>query len=152
MNSKQLKQLIKEQFNKALQERQKGAQKTDITLEGEPYKLVLDVNRNPTKKGIKVQFQPLEIEDTGEVGVDTDLTSTQQRDLQIKILRQLNDGLRKYDLEADIDPDVPYKNVIGYYIHLQYFDKIIRDALKGGSDGTPEEDTEQEEGGDEEKA
>ena len=86
MNSKQLKQLIKEQFNKALQERQKGAQKTDITLEGEPYKLVLDVNRNPTKKGIKVQFQPLEIEDTGEVGVDTDLTSTQQRDLQIKIL------------------------------------------------------------------
>lgn len=152
MNSNQLKQLIKEQFNKALQERQKGAQKTDITLEGEPYKLVLDVNRNPTKKGIKVQFQPLEIEDTGEVGVDTDLTSTQQRDLQIKILRQLNDGLRKYDLEADIDPDVPYKNVIGYYIHLQYFDKIIRDALKGGSDGTPEEDTEQEEGGDEEKA
>lgn len=152
MNSKQLKQLIKEQFNKALQERQKGAQKTDISLEGEPYKLVLDVNRNPTKKGIKVQFQPLEIEDTGEIGVDTDLTSTQQRDLQIKILRQLNDGLRKYDLEADIDPDVPYKNVIGYYIHLQYFDKIIRDALKGGSDGTPKEDTEQEEGGDEEKA
>ena len=152
MNSNQLKQLIKEQFNKALQERQKGAQKTDISLEGEPYKLVLDVNRNPTKKGIKVQFQPLEIEDTGEIGVDTGLSSTQQRDLQIKILRQLNDGLRKYDLEADIDPDVPYKNVIGYYIHLQYFDKIIRDALKGGSDGTPEEDTEQEEGGDEEKA
>jgi len=152
MNSKQLKQLIKEQFTKALLEKQKGAQKTDISLEGEPYKLVLDVNRNPTKKGIKVQFQPLEIEDTGEIGVDTDLTSTQQRDLQIKILRQLNDGLRKYDLEADIDPDVPYKNVIGYYIHLQYFDKIIRDALKGGSDGTPEEDTEQDKGGDEEEA
>lgn len=152
MNSKQLKQLIKEQLTKALLEKQKGAQKTDISLEGEPYKLVLDVNRNPTKKGIKVQFQPLEIEDTGEIGVDTDLTSTQQRDLQIKILRQLNDGLRKYDLEADIDPDVPYKNVIGYYIHLQYFDKIIRDALKGGSDGTPEEDTEQDNGGDEEKA
>jgi hypothetical protein len=152
MNSKQLKQLIKEQFTKALLEKQKGAQKTDISLEGEPYKLVLDVNRNPTKKGIKVQFQPLEIEDTGEIGVDTDLTSTQQRDLQIKILRQLNDGLRKYDLEADIDPDVPYKNVIGYYIHLQYFDKIIRDALKGGSDGTPKEDTEQDNGENEEKA
>jgi hypothetical protein len=152
MNSKQLKQLIKEQFTKALLEKQKGAQKTDISLEGEPYKLVLDVNRNPTKKGIKIQFQPLEIEDTGEIGVDTDLTSTQQRDLQIKILRQLNDGLRKYDLEADIDPDVPYKNVIGYYIHLQYFDKIIRDALKGGSDGTPKEDTEQDNGENEEKA
>lgn len=152
MNSNQLKQLIKEQFTKALLEKQKGAQKTDISLEGEPYKLVLDVNRNPTKKGIKVQFQPLEIEDTGEIGVDTGLSSTQQRDLQIKILRQLNDGLRKYDLEADIDPDVPYKNVIGYYIHLQYFDKIIRDALKGGSDGTPEEDTEQDKGGDEEEA
>ena len=152
MNSKQVKQLIKEQFTKALLEKQKGAQKTDISLEGEPYKLVLDVNRNPTKKGIKIQFQPLEIEDTGEIGVDTGLSSTQQRDLQIKILRQLNDGLRKYDLEADIDPDVPYKNVIGYYIHLQYFDKIIRDALKGGSDGTPKEDTEQDNGENEEKA
>ena len=152
MNSKQLKQLIKEQFTKALLEKQKGAQKTDISLEGEPYKLVLDVNRNPTKKGIKVQFQPLEIEDTGEIGVDTGLSSTQQRDLQIKILRQLNDGLRKYDLEADIDPDVPYKNVIGYYIHLQYFDKIIRDALKGGSNGTPKEDTEQDNGENEEEA
>ena len=142
MNSKQLKQLIKEQFNIALQERQEGAQKTDITLDGNPYKLVLDVNRNPTKKGIKIQFQPLEIEDSGEVVNDTDMSDTQARDLQIKILRQLNKGLRKYDLEADIDPDVPYKNVIGYYIHLQYFDKIIRDALKEGSDGTTEEDQE----------
>ena len=142
MNSKQLKQLIKEQFNIALQERQEGAQKTDITLDGNPYKLVLDVNRNPTKKGIKIQFQPLEIEDSGEVVADTDMSDTQSRDLQIKILRQLNKGLRKYDLEADIDPDVPYKNVIGYYIHLQYFDKIIRDALKEGSDGTTEEDQE----------
>ena len=105
MNSKQLKQLIKEQFNIALQERQEGAQKTDITLDGNPYKLVLDVNRNPTKKGIKIQFQPLEIEDSGEVVADTDMSDTQSRDLQIKILRQLNKGLRKYDLEADINQD-----------------------------------------------
>ena len=58
MDSKQLKQLIKEQFNNALLEKQKGAQKTDISLNGEPYKLVLDVNRNPTKKGIKIQLIP----------------------------------------------------------------------------------------------
>ena len=81
MDSKQLKQLIKEQFSKALLEKQKGAQKTDISLNGEPYKLVLDVNRNPTKKGIKIQFQPLEIEDSGEIGVETGLSSTQQKDL-----------------------------------------------------------------------
>jgi hypothetical protein len=151
MDSKQLKQLIKEQFEKALQERNSPTQ-TDIMLGGNPYKLVLDVNKNPTKKGIKIQFLPLEIENTGKISADTDISNTQQKDLQIKILRQLNDGLREHDLEADIDPDVPYKNVIGYYIHLQYFDKIIRDALKGEKNGTTTKDTNNQESGSQEEA
>lgn len=151
MDSKQLKQLIKEHFEKALQERNSPTQ-TDIMLGGNPYKLVLDVNKNPTKKGIKVQFLPLEIEDTGKISADTDISSTQQKDLQIEILRKLNDGLRNYGIEADIDPDVPYKNVIGYYIHLQFFDKIIRDALKGEKSGTTKKDTTSKESGSQKEA
>ena len=143
MNSKQLKQLIKEQLNSALLEKQKGAAKSKIILNGEPYKLVLDVNKNPTKKGIKIQFQPQEIAPDGDIET-AKMDDTLENDLQIELLRQLNDGLRKHDLEADIDPDVPYPNVIGFYIHLQYFDKIIRDALKDGSDGKTEEETEGE--------
>lgn len=140
MKSQDLKNIIKEQLTKAIQERQKGAAKSKIILDGEPYKLVLDVNRNPTKKGIKIQFQPQEIAPDGDIET-AKMDDTIEKDLQIELLRQLNDGLRKYDLEADIDPDVPYANVIGFYIHLQYFDKIIRDALKDGSDGKTEEET-----------
>ena len=110
-----------------------GAQKTNILLGGKPFKLVLDVNKNPTKKGVKVQFVPLEIEADGDAGIKNSLSDTQQNDLQIKILDRLNKGLRPMGLEADIDPDVPYSNVIGYYIHLQYFDKLIRNALKNGA-------------------
>ena len=134
-----IKQLIKEELTKALHEKA-GAQQTDIMLGGKPFKLILDVNKNPTKKGIKVQFVPLNASPSGEMDTDNSLSDTQQKDLQIKILNSLNDGLRPIGLEADIDPDVPYKNVIGYYIHLQYFDKIIRDALKGADNGETEED------------
>lgn len=143
MKSNDLKNLIREQLSKALTERQEGAAKSKIILNGEPYKLVLDVNKNPTKKGIKVQFQPQEIAPDGDIET-AKMSDTAEGDLQIDILRQLNDGLRKYDLEADIDPDVPYSNVIGFYIHLQYFDKIIREALSSGSNGGEEEQGEDE--------
>lgn len=144
MTTNDLKKLIKEEFSRALNERQEGAAKSKIILNGEPYKLVLDVNRNPTKKGIKVQFQPQEVAPDGDIET-AKMSDTAESDLQIEILRQLNDGLRDYDLEADIDPDVPYSNVIGFYIHLQYFDKIIRDALSKGSNGGEEAKQEEDE-------
>lgn len=132
-----IKQFIREELKRAINEKA-GAQQTDIKLGGEPFKLILDVNKNPTKKGIKVQFVPLTQTQTGQMDTKDGLSNTQQKDLQIKILNTLNTGLRPIGLEADIDPDVPYSNVIGYYIHLQYFDKIIRDALKGADNDTKE--------------
>ncbi len=83
-------------------------------------KLRVDVNHNPTKKGIKVQFvlpQTL-------VG-DAKTTMTQK--LQVK----LNQGLAKYNLTANIDTDVPYANIIGFLIRIQDIRLMIKDALKG---------------------
>jgi hypothetical protein len=124
MNKDTLKGLIKELWDKS-KLNEEGVQETKIMLGGKPYKLALDVNKNPTKKGIKVQFLSLD--------GNPEPSSTPQKDLQIEILNQLNKGLKKYGLEGDIDPDVPDKKIIGFYIRLQYFDKIIRNALRGGT-------------------
>lgn len=106
---------------------------SDISIGGNPYKLSLDVNKNPTKKGIKIQFLPVN---------NTELDSTKKRDLQINLLKKINEGLKQYGMEADIDPDVPYPNVIGIYIRLQFFDKLIRDILKTyGTQNSSKEET-----------
>lgn len=99
---------------------------SNVSIGGKPYKLTLDVNKNPTKKGLKIQFMP-------EKETESSLDPTKKRDLQIELLKNLNEGLKAHGLEADIDPDVPYLNVIGLYIRLQFFDKLIREILTNGT-------------------
>jgi hypothetical protein len=40
-------------------ENQEGTLKYNTTIDGRKYKVSFDVNKNPTKKGIKVKFFPL---------------------------------------------------------------------------------------------
>ena len=125
MNSKQLKQLIKEQFTKALLEKQKGAQKTDISLEGEPYKLVLDVNRNPTKKGIKVKFFPLD-DNGNEIETPTPEQLAQlQNDVATKLAPKFND----FRLEFDEDEDAPERNVAAFQVPLSSFVSFVANVV-----------------------
>ena len=130
------KSTLKEHLKPILQELE--GKKSNIMIGGKPFKLRLDVNKNPTKKGIKIQFVPLGIDPEGDIGADK-VDRVQKDDLAIELLSKLNEGLRKYGLEADLDPDVPFKNVIGVYIHLQYFDKIIRNILSPQSTTNDEE-------------
>jgi hypothetical protein len=68
-------------------------------------KLKVDVNHNPTKKGIKVQFVlPQTLEG------DAKAQATQ------KLQTKLNQGLSQYNLTVSQDTDVPYSNVIGFLI------------------------------------
>ena len=83
-------------------------------------KLKIDVNHNPTKKGIKVQF----ILPQTLVG-DEKTTMTQ------KLQSRLNQGLAQYNLTANMDTDVPYANVIGFLISIQDVRLLIKNALKG---------------------
>jgi hypothetical protein len=83
-------------------------------------KLKVDVNHNPTKKGIKVQFilpQTLE----------GDAKAVMVQKLQSK----LNAGLAQYQMTANVDTDVPYANVIGFLISIQDVRLLIKNALKG---------------------
>ena len=89
-------------------------------------KLKIDVNHNPTKKGIKVQF----ILPQTLVG-DEKTTMTQ------KLQSRLNQGLAQYNLTANADTDVPYANVIGFLISINDIRLLIKNALKGASAATP---------------
>ena len=83
-------------------------------------KLKIDVNHNPTKKGVKVQF----ILPQTLVG-DEKTTMTQ------KLQSRLNQGLAQYNLTANIDTDIPYANIIGFLITIQDIRLMIKNALKG---------------------
>jgi hypothetical protein len=85
-------------------------------------KLKVDVNHNPTKKGIKVQFiLPQAIEG------DAKATATQ------KLQSKLNQGLAQYNLTVSQDTDVPYSNVIGFLIPITDIKLFIKNAISGGT-------------------
>ena len=85
-------------------------------------KLKLDVNPNPTKKGIKVQFI-----------LPKGYSTNQKEDLTQKLKTKLNAGLAPHMLSVDVDLDVPYENVIGFLIRLSNIKMLIKSALEGGT-------------------
>lgn len=83
-------------------------------------KLRVDVNHNPTKKGIKVQFVlPQALEG------DAKAQATQ------KLQSKLTQGLAPYKLTVSQDTDVPYSNVIGFMIPIADFKLFIKEAMAG---------------------
>jgi hypothetical protein len=86
-------------------------------------KLRVDVNHNPTKKGIKVQFV---LPDT--IQGDEKAAVTQ------KLQSKLNAGLSKYNLTVSQDTDVPYNNVIGFMIPIADIKLLIKNAISGGGE------------------
>ena len=89
-------------------------------------KLRVDVNHNPTKKGIKVQFVlPQTLEG------DAKAQATQ------KLQSKLNQGLEQYNLTVSQDTDVPYSNVIGFLIPIADIKLLIKNAIGGGAQAEP---------------
>jgi hypothetical protein len=89
-------------------------------------KLRVDVNHNPTKKGIKVQFVlPQTLEG------DAKAQATQ------KLQSKLNQGLEQYNLTVSQDTDVPYSNVIGFLIPIADVKLLIKNAIGGGAQAEP---------------
>ena len=93
-----------------------------INFAGHSFLLKVDTNEDPQKKGVKVQFIPTEF------GA---LTPTQQNDIAIELEERLEQGLGDYELRVERDRNLKDKTVIGFFIYIEYFDKIIRKALSG---------------------
>ena len=85
-------------------------------------RLKVDVNPNPTKKGIKVQFV-----------LPKGYTVTQKEELTQKLKAKLNAGLAPHMMSVDVDLDVPYENVIGFLIGISNIKMLIKSVLEGGS-------------------
>jgi hypothetical protein len=91
-----------------------------MALENIKPKLKVDINKNETKKGIKVQFIL-----TNTVECDEKAQLTQ------KLQSKLNTVLAPYKLTANTDTDVPYDNIIGFLISIQDIRLLIKNALSG---------------------
>ena len=103
-----------------------------INFAGHQFVLKVDTNEDPQKKGVKVQFIPTEF---------GGMTATEQNDNAIELEERLEKGLSEYDLRVERDRNLKDKTIIGFFIYIEYFDKIIRKALSGQN---PEADPEPE--------
>ena len=93
-------------------------------------KLRVDVNHNPTKKGIKVQFV---MPQTVEGDAKAEMTQ--------KLQAKLNQGLSQYGLTVSQDTDVPYANVIGFLIPIADVKLMIKKAITGAAAPAPAPET-----------
>ena len=95
----------------------------DITVAGKKYKLRFDVNDNPTKLGVKMQFV-----------LDQELEDP--RDKQM-LANEISVALQKRfsaaNIAVDIDERNPYKNVIGFIVPLNSVALLLIKSLKGGA-------------------
>ena len=93
-----------------------------VTAKDTKFNLRTGVNKNPTKLGIKIQFEPAS---GAEMDRDT------KNALEIALQENLNDSLKQYGIQVSKDTDVPRPNVIGFFIPLAQVKNLIVEALGG---------------------
>ncbi len=111
------------------------AEAAKIKFAGHQFMLKVDVNEDPQKKGVKVQFIPTEF---------GTISPTEQNDIAIELESRLENGLGEYDLRVERDRNLKDKSIIGFFIYIEYFDKIIRKALSGQNPDQPADEPQPE--------
>ncbi len=119
-----LKELLKEEILHLLKEDVDYS----FDLNGKKFKVRFDVNANPTKKGIKIQFTPME-------NLAMQPEQARQTINQLQVL--LNQKLGSVGMSVDFDPDVPYQNVIGFTLKLGTLANSIMSLLQGSQQSNP---------------
>ena len=99
--------------------------------------LKVDTNEDPQKKGVKVQFIPTEF---GQMNMST------QNDIAIELESRLEKGLEQVGLRVERDRGLKDKTVIGFFIYIEYFDRLVRKALEGQNPSKSEESLNSTEG------
>ena len=97
------------------------AEATKVNFKGHKFVLRVDVNEDPNKKGIKVQFLPTTF------GA---MSPQEQNDIAIALGERLNVGLNPLGMRVERDRNLKDKSVVGFFIYIEYIDKIIRQALQ----------------------
>ena len=112
MNWKDVKKIIKKEVLK---------EATTVNAGNTKFNLRTGVNKNPTKLGLKVQFEPL------GGGLETDIKAK----LEVALQEKLNLALADYDIQVSKDTDVPRPDVIGFFIPLAQLKNLIVKSLTG---------------------
>ena len=118
MNWKEVKKIIRKEILR---------EATEVNAGGSRFTLRTGVNKNPTKLGIKVQFEP----------IGGGLESDTKNKLEVALQEKLNDGLGKYKIQVSKDTDVPREDVIGFFIPLAQLKALIVEGLGQGEAPTP---------------
>ena len=97
---------------------------TKVNFKGNKFVLKIDVNEDPNKKGIKVQFLPTSF---------SGMSKQQQDDIAMELGAKLNQGLSALGLTVERDRELKDKTIVGFFIYIEYLDKIIINALNQAS-------------------
>ena len=108
-----------------LSEDQEGTLKYTTTIDGRRYKVSFDVNKNPTKKGIKVKFFPLDDSGNEIESPSPEQLAQLQNDVATKLAPKFND----FRLEFDEDEDAPEKNVAAFQVPLSSFVSFVANVV-----------------------
>jgi hypothetical protein len=126
MHAKQSKALAKSSKshkNQAKRLRKAGIKEATVSAGNSKFNLRTGVNKNPTKLGIKIQFEP-----KGEF-----LSPDVKNKLEVALQEKLNQALVKYNIQVSKDTDIPREHVIGFFIPISQMKNLIVKAL-GGAD------------------
>jgi len=93
-----------------------------VNFAGHSFILKIDVNEDPQKKGIKIQFLPTQF---GAI------SPTEQNDIAIELEERLEKGLAEFGMRVERDRNLKDKTIVGFFIYIEYIDKIVRQALSG---------------------
>ena len=131
MNWKEIKQIIRKELKEAV----------EVSAGDSKFNLRTGVNKNPTKLGIKIQFEPK----TGSLEPDT------KSKLEVALQEKLNQSLSEYDIQVSKDTDVPRPDVIGFFIPLAQVKNLIVKALTGQKVDAPDVQAPEPEGNEDEE-
>lgn len=109
---------------------EEGELNYNASLGGENFKVVVDVNKNPSKKGIKVKFFPVNEEGQMLSNLTPEEIDTLQNSIATTVSRKFND----YGLEFDRDTDAPDKSAANFQIPLDSIFTFIKDKVLGSND------------------
>ena len=116
MNWKDIKTLIKKELNES-----NNIKEATVSAGDTKFNLRTGVNKNPTKLGIKIQFEP-------KGGM---LSSDVKAKLEVALQEKLNTALSQYDIQISKDTDVPRAEVIGFFKPLSQLKNLIVKSLTG---------------------
>lgn len=94
------------------------------------FLLKVDTNEDPQKMGVRISFIPLEF------GM---MNSATQDDVAIELESRLEKGLAEYGLRVERDRAVKDKSIIRFFIYIEYFERLVRKALKNQNPGEEED-------------